>query len=128
MFHAHSVAEKDSMSKHAASLMAGVLATAICLAGNFSATAQSVSPPNFAPTASTGWFAYSRAWIPPANGPGPVLQDATRAHVTNDEFRVTGRQPTQPVADLNNPILQPWAREQVRKRNELVLSGKIVFG
>jgi hypothetical protein len=116
------------MSKYAASLIAAALVSAIYLAGNLSATAQSVSPPNFAPTASTSWFAYSRAWIPPASGPGPVLQDPTRPHVTNDEFRVTGRQPTQPVADLNNPILQPWAREQVRKRNELVLSGKTVFG
>jgi hypothetical protein len=115
------------MSKHAASLLAGALVSAIYLAGTLSATAQSVSPPDFAPTASTAWFAYSRAWIPPASGAGPVRQDPTRPHVTNDEFRVTGRQPTQPVADLNNPILQPWAREAVRKRNELVLSGKPVF-
>jgi hypothetical protein len=115
------------MSKHAASLMAGVLASATYLAGSLWATAQSISPPNFALSASTGWFAYSRAWIPPASGPGPVLQDPTRPHVTNDEFRVTGRQPTQPVADLSNPILRPWAREAVRKRNELVLSGKTVF-
>src|SRR5205814_8676195 len=39
----------------------------------------------------------------------------------------TGRQPTERVADLNNPILQPWAREVVRKRNELILSGKIAI-
>ena len=59
------------MSKHAASLMAGALVSAIYLAGTLSATAQSVSPPDFAPTASTAWFAYSRAWIPPASGAGP---------------------------------------------------------
>src|SRR5712691_5284152 len=115
------------MSKHAASLMAGVLASTTYVAGSLSATAQSVSPPSFAPASSTAWFAYSREWIPPAGGAGPLRQDPTRPHVTNDEFRVTGRQPTQPVADLNNPILQPWAREAVRKRNELVLSGKPVF-
>src|SRR5215467_9312979 len=116
------------MSKHAASLTTGVLASAFVLASSIPATAQGVSPPNFAPTSSTSWFAYSRAWIPPASGAGPVLQDPARPHVTNDEFRVTGRQPTQPVADLNNPILQPWARDVVRKRNELVLAGKPVFG
>jgi len=115
------------MSNHAASLKGGILGGAIYLAVSCCATAQSVSPPDFAPTASTAWFAYSRAWIPPASGPGPVRQDPARPHVTNDEFRVTGRQPTQPVADLDNPILQPWAREVVRKRNELVLSGKAVF-
>jgi hypothetical protein len=56
-----------------------------------------------------------------------VVQDAALPYVSNDEFRVTGRQPTQRVADLNNPILQPWARDKVRERNELVLSGKQVF-
>ena len=29
-----------------------------------------------------------------------------------------------PLADLSNPILQPWTREALRKRNELVPSGK----
>jgi hypothetical protein len=36
-----------------------------------------------------------------------VLQDPARPYVLNDEFRVTGRQPTAELADLNNPILQP---------------------
>jgi hypothetical protein len=112
------------MSKHAASLIAGALVSAIYLAGNLSATAQSVSPPNFAPSAEIGWYAYNRQFIPPPSGPGPVQQDPARPYVTNDEFRVTGRQPTQQLADLSAPILQPWAREVVRKRNEIVLSGK----
>ena len=57
-----------------------------------------------------------------------MQQDPSRPHVTNDEYRVTGRQPTQSLADLNNPILQPWAREVIRKRNEMVLAGKLVVG
>jgi hypothetical protein len=114
------------MSRHAASLTVGVFASAIYLAGSLSPTAQSVSPPNFAPSADIGWYAYNRQFIPPASGPGPVQQDPARPYVTNDEFRVTGRQPTQQLADLNAPILKPWAREIVRKRNELVLAGKPV--
>src|SRR5215470_61452 len=110
-----------SMSRHAGSFTAGVLASAVSLVG--SAMAQN-RPPNFAPSADIGWYAYNRQFIPPASGPGPVLQDPARPYVTNDEFRVTGRQPTQQLADLNAPILQPWAREVVRKRNEIVLSGK----
>jgi hypothetical protein len=31
------------------------------------------------------------------------------------------------VADLANPILQPWARAELKKLNEIVLSGKPVF-
>jgi hypothetical protein len=50
--------------------------------------------------------------------------DPSHPGVGNDEFRRTGRQVTMPLADLNNPILQPWAREALRKRNDLVLEGK----
>jgi hypothetical protein len=81
--------------------------------------------PNFAPDRNIGWYAYNRLFIAPAQGAGPVRQDPKRPYVTNDEFRVTGRQPTARVADLDSPILQPWAREVVRKRNEIILSGKI---
>ncbi len=103
---------------------AGVFAAA-GLAGclTLSASAQPAIP-NFAPNASAGWFAYNRQFMRPPSGAGPVQQDHARPYVTNDEFRVTGKQPTQQLADLNSPILQPWAREVVRKRNELVLAGK----
>jgi hypothetical protein len=113
------------MSTHAGSYAAGVLTGAVFLTGSlsFSAIAE---PPNFALNPSIGWFAYNRLLIPPASGAGPVRQDPAHPYVPNDEFRVTGRQPTQRLADLNNPILQPWARDLIRKRNELVLSGKLV--
>ena len=113
------------MDTHAGKSAGGALVSAVYLAGSlsFSAVAQS-APPDFAPNASIGWYAYNRQFIPPPSGPGPVQQDPARPYVSNDEFRVTGRQPTEQLADLNNPILQPWARDVVRKRNELVLSGK----
>src|SRR2546427_1820259 len=103
----------------------GVLVGAVYLAGSLSflAAAQG-TPPDLAPSADIGWYAYNRQFIPPASGPGPVQQDRARPYVTNDEFRVTGRQPTQQLADLNAPILQPWAWEGVRKRTELVLARK----
>jgi hypothetical protein len=88
------------------------------------AMAQVASPPNFARSADVGWYNYGRQYMPPARGPGPVQQDPERPYVTNDEFRVSGRQPTEQLADLDSPILQPWAREVIRKRNALVLAGK----
>src|ERR1700692_3774153 len=114
------------MSRHAG-YFTGVLAGAVYLAGSlsFSAMAQG-TPPDFAHNASIGWYAYNRLFIPPASGAGPVLQDPTRPYVSNDEFRVTGKQPTERVADLNSPILLPWAKDVVRKRNEIILSGKSV--
>src|SRR5215470_18321585 len=110
------------MSTPARTSAAAALASAAYLAGSLglSTSAQS-GPPDFAPHAAVGWYAYNRQFIPPPSGPGPVQQDAARPYVSNDEFRVTGRQPTEQLADLNNSILQPWARDVVRKRNELVL-------
>lgn len=100
------------------------LASAVCLAGGLNCAVMAEgAPPNFAPNPNVGWYAYSRIFIPPARGAGPVQQDQAHPFVSNDEFRVTGKQPTAQLADLNNPILQPWAREVVRNRNELVLSG-----
>jgi len=109
-----------------AGYITGVLAAAVCLAGSVSlpAAAQRGTPPNFAPNANIGWYNYSRQFIAPASGPGSVQQDPEHPYVSNDDFRVTGKQPTEQLADLNNPILQPWARDVVRKRNELVLAGK----
>jgi hypothetical protein len=115
------------MFAHGENFAAGVLVGAVCLTGGFgfSAMAQG-APPDFAPSRNIGWYAYSREFIPPAHGAGPVQQDPARPFVSNDEFRVSGRQPTEHVADLSNPILQPWARDVIRKRNEAVLSGKLI--
>jgi hypothetical protein len=113
------------MHGQAAKCAGGALAGAVCFAGSLSILAPAqAAPPDFSPSANIGWYAYNRQFIPPPSGPGPVRQDPEHPYVTNDEFRVTGRQPTQQLADLNNPILQPWARAVLRKRNELVLSGK----
>ena len=114
------------MSGHSRIFVRGVLAGAVLLGGvSVSALAQRVAPPpNFAPNASVGWFNYSRQFMPPPTGPGPVQQDPEHPFVSNDEFRVTGRQPTQQLGDVNNPVLQPWAKEVIRKRNALVLAGK----
>lgn len=115
------------MSGRLENATAGVLVSAVCLVGSlgFSAAAEG-APLNLAPNPNIGWYAYNRIFIAPASGAGPVQQDPAHPYVSNDEFRVTGRQPTQHLADLNNPILQPWARDVIRKRNELVLSGKLV--
>jgi hypothetical protein len=68
----------------------GILAGTVRLAGRlgFTAMAQG-APPDFAPDASIGWYAYNRLFIPPASGAGPVLQDPSRPYVSNDEFRET---------------------------------------
>ena len=70
---------------------------------------------------------FSGEFATPSSGPGPVMRDPAHPRVSNDDYRARGAQPTFPMGDLNSPILQPWAREVLRKRNELVLSGKAAF-
>ena len=118
-----SVKDKGSMVQMRAS------AAALCLAGlclSTVAMAADTNPiPNFAPDTGTSWgldLALDDL-LPPAAGPGPITFDPAHPYIPN--FR--GKQPTYRVADLTNPILLPWAREQMRKTNEEVLAGKVPF-
>jgi hypothetical protein len=79
--------------------------------------------PNFAPNANTGWQLADDEFIPPPSGPGPVVSDPAHPYISFYRFPANPN-PTFRVADLNNPILQPWTREALRKTNEKSLSGK----
>jgi hypothetical protein len=80
-------------------------------------------PPDFAPDSGTAWVSRGQDFLLPPDGPGPVMADPKRARITNDDLRAGRGQPLRAIADLSNPILQPWAREELKKRNDLVLSG-----
>jgi hypothetical protein len=67
-----------------------------------------------------GWFPVSDDFQPPLSGPGPVVSDPAHPYYSNQ----AGRQPTFRIADLTNPILQPWAAESLRKTNEETRAGK----
>ena len=98
---------------------------AFCLAASGPVGGAEIGVPvTFAPNSGVGWIATSTEFFPPPSGAGPVRPDPAYPHVTNEEYRATGKQPTLPVADLTNPILKPWVKEALRKRNALVLAGK----
>jgi hypothetical protein len=80
--------------------------------------------PNFAPDSVTGWLkGPGDEFLLPSSGPGPVRSDPARPYVSN----AVARQETVKIADLTNPILQPWVVEQMRKANDEVLAGKVGF-
>jgi hypothetical protein len=93
--------------------------------------AEPPSIPNFASNSSVGWIAsgsgFGTDFVQPPSGPGPVTNDPAHPYVTNVAAAASGKQPTFRVADLTNPILQPWAVEQMRKANQDVLAGKVAF-
>jgi hypothetical protein len=77
---------------------------------------------------------YDKAWmevgdelLPPPSGAGPITNDPKYPYIDNGKARRLGKQPTYRVADLSNPVLQPWAREQMRKANDDVMAGKVPF-
>jgi hypothetical protein len=80
--------------------------------------------PEFGPNPGVSWLMNPNGFQPSGPGAGPIRPDPSHPGIGNDEFRRTGRQVTMPLADLSNPILQPWTREALRKRNDLVLLGR----
>ena len=83
--------------------------------------------PVLTPDAGSLWVPDRAAgddFLPPKSGPGPIVSD--KEHLYNPLAQSQG-QLTFRVADLNNPILQPWAKAQMQKVNDEVLAGKIPF-
>jgi len=69
------------------------------------------------PDFSGVWRHGSLPWfIPPASGPGPVTNRSRRKDNGQSNYGSL-------VGDYTNPILQPWAAEDVKKHGELSLAG-----
>src|SRR5579864_1547454 len=62
-------------------------------------------------------------FLPPLSGPGPVMSHPDHPYVPNG----AGKQQTNRLADLTNPILKPWTIERIGKTNDAVLAGKVPF-
>src|SRR5438105_8031993 len=88
---------------------------------------QNAAVPDLTMKAGQAWMEMGDELLPPASGAGPVTNDPRYPYVDNGRARRINGQPTYRVADLSNPILQPWAREQMRKANEHVIAGKVPF-
>ena len=86
------------------------------------AAAKQAAVPIFS-TSDTGWFPVGDDFLPPLSGPGPVVSDPAHPYYSNQ----SGRQPTDRVADISNPILKPWVAERLKKTNEQTLSGHIPY-
>jgi len=105
----------------------GMLAGSLSLAAIPALGAEVAVPPDFAPNPSVAWVITSRTFLPPLSGPGPVMQDQAHSGADNDAFRATGAQVNFPIADLSNPILQPWVKAKLKEHNDRVLAGKATF-
>ena len=114
-----------------ASLVVGIACFGYLVEAN-GAPQQGPSTPNFSPSSEMGWLktGFGDEFLPPDSGPGPVQADPAHPYVSNGQAlqgTTAEMQETIKIADISNPILQPWVAEQMRKANEEVLSGKIGF-
>jgi hypothetical protein len=115
-------------SKRASAVLIGAVVASLAWGGAAlwpAYGADSETVPNFSPDSTTGWLAQDDEFIPPPSGPGPIVSDPAHPYISFYKFPTNPR-PSFRVADLTNPILQPWARERLRNVNERSLSGKIV--
>ncbi len=86
--------------------------------------------PNFGTDPNTSWFPDRQDgdnFLPPEVGPGPVMSHPDHPYRPNGEGDDAAGHPTYRVGDLRNPILQPWAIEQMQLTNDEVLAGNIPF-
>jgi len=92
------------------------IGTAICVHPASSSAQTSI--PDFSSNA-VGWIAQGVNFQLPSHGPHQVVNDP------GYPFRPPGRgeAPTFRVADLSNPILLPWARDELKKRNDRIIGG-----
>jgi hypothetical protein len=104
-------------------LLAGLLCSFVLWPAS---AADSAATPNFAPDTGTGWLAPEDDFIQPDSGPGPVKSDPAHPYLSFYKYP-RNPNPAFRVADLSNPILQPWVKEELRKANDRALSGKTVF-
>jgi len=93
-------------------------AAAIGLPLAFGGAAPAPAIPNFS-SAAFGWIAQGVNFQLPQSGPRQVTQHPD--HLWKAPGR--GEAPMWRIADLDNPILQPWAREELKKNNERILAG-----
>jgi hypothetical protein len=84
--------------------------------------------PDFSPNEKTGWILDRDMGVddllpPPTGGPGPVTFDPAHPYFPNGR----GPRSTYRVADLTNPILQPWTIPAMKKANDEVIAGRVPF-
>jgi len=106
----------------ACSILAGITAAAPIARA---VAEEKAAPPDFSSN-NVGWVGLNGGgpfYEPVPGHVPPVSQDPAHPFVPNG----VGKQPTFRIADLTNPNLTPWAKEQMKKDNDEVLAGKVAF-
>jgi hypothetical protein len=101
---------------------AAVLSAAAALAAQPPAAGNNTTAPDLM-AGNTGWISIGTDYMAVPGGPPPVTYDPAHRYVPNG----SGAQPTFRVADVNNPVLTDFAKQELKKSNDLVLSGFAMY-
>ena len=121
---------KQRVYARASLVPAAIVAVALIASSPYAASAARDTVPNFAPNDHTSWQPDrldGDDFLPPESGPGPVTYRADHPYRPNGLIDFAGNDPTFRIADLKNPILQPWAVTQMQRDIDEVLAGKVPF-
>jgi hypothetical protein len=113
---------------------AGILAgIASCAAAGLALAADQPAPrfangtPDFS-SHDMGWASDGIEFLPvPGEKYVPVTSDPQHPYCGNRRLPKCNFQNLPPIGDTANPILQPWAAQQMRQTNAQILGGKIAF-
>jgi len=106
-------------------LIAGAAVGTLVLASALTSAMAQAAPvgrPDFA-AGGAGWVSIGTDWEPVPGTAPPVTYDPAHRYVPNG----SGEQPTFRVADLNNPNLTDFAKTELKKANDMVLSGFAMY-
>jgi hypothetical protein len=103
--------------------MIGLLGTAAAIAQAQTPAKDTAARPDFS-AGRAGWVTVGTEWIALPESPPIVTFDPAHPYVANN---LPGQQPTFRVANLDNPNLTPFAKDELKKSNEEVLHGKAMY-
>lgn len=98
------------------------VAAALALSWAAAAGAQTAGHPDFS-AGNAGWVSIGTDYMAVPGGPQPVTYDPAHRYVPNG----SGAQPTFRVADTGNPNLTEFAREGLKRSNDMVLAGFAMY-
>jgi hypothetical protein len=106
----------------AASTLVGLLGAGVALSSALAQDGAKTNVPDFSSN-DTGWISVGTNWIAAPGSPPPVTDDPAHPYVPNN----TGKQPTFRVANIDNPNLTQFAKDELKKSNDEVLRGKAMY-
>jgi len=113
---------ESEFTKSAKRLLPGAAALGVLACAGLALAQGNAARPDFSGN-NMGWVSIGTDYVAAPGSPPPVTYDPAHRYVPNG----SGEQSTFRVADINNPNLTDFAKEGLKKSNDMVLSGFAMY-